>query len=108
MTLHEIVTTHWQCLNEEGNQFITELAAKYLPLFNQATSLEESTNTLHSFLKEFHLFSLSEIGQEADITKEVLAEVFDYLFAVSKPFSVSYDYINDAYWLTYMQVNKIN
>lgn len=94
------IPKHWQCLNTEGNQFFTDLANKYLPIF-QASTKEDAEDNLVYYMREVVKFGKTDDGQDADITKEVMSEFYDFCKAALSHCNISENIINDIYWDAY-------
>lgn len=102
-----VIQTYWQCLNEEGNQFYTDLATKYLPIFKNSNT-DNSEDNLFSFMKEAAAFENTDLGIEADITKEVIHEILDFCKLSLAHCDISYETIYKHYSHAYDGVHNIN
>lgn len=100
------IQKNWQCLNEEGNQFFTDLAKKYFPIFKDST-VENAEDHLFLFMKEVSRFEKTSDGIDADITKEVTNELFDFCKSSLEHCNISYDSINKYYWDAYDEANNL-
>lgn len=100
--------TYWHCLSEEGNLFVTNLVEKHKEHLS-SESLPTAKNALASFMKEFVSYSLSEEGQDAEVSgTETRNEVYDFLHGALSSHGIDYDEINDIFWNESQEAYKLN
>lgn len=105
MTLNDIVTINWNCLTTDGSNALTQLAVRYFPHF-QSTDRDFARLQVWRFMIDFNSLNYSEVGQDDDmLVKEVLSEVFDYVFDAMNQ-DISIEKINDLFWEAHSEVSK--